>query len=248
MAIAYNVGAAKGVNYNTPAAAQTTPAVTTTGGSGSVFLIYCYHYDSFENDNFTSIADSKSNSYTQIGSTYYNGNNASRLYYCAGGTGGSSHTATVTYANAGFGTGIIFLELIGCATTNPIDQYAIVFDNATPFSSGATSTTTQAAEMLVGFFRGDSESNGATNAVDASSAPTSGWTVRAQLTEFGSPNRELAIFSATTTVSSTGAYSFAATQTGSGEGHAAIVTVKEGSSGASIAPRAAYYQQMLRRR
>ncbi len=45
-------------------------------------------------------------------------------------------------------------------------------------ASGATATTAQAIEMLVGFGSGNVTSGTATHAVDATSNPTSGWTIQ----------------------------------------------------------------------
>jgi len=230
----FNVGATKSTNYNSPAAAQTTAAITTTGGSGSVFLVYVYHYDS---DTGFTITDTYSNTWTSVG-TVNNGQNNSQVFKCEGGTGGASHTFTVTCVNAGFGTGISVVELTGMATSAAVDKFAGAFDNASPYSSGATATTAQAGEMLVGFCRTDAEANGLVHVVDSTSTPTSGWTIRTENTEAGGPNREISMFAATAVVSSTGTYNFATTCTGSAEAHVAIVTVKEGTGGASAPKRA----------
>lgn len=242
MAIAFNVGAGQSQNYENATTTITTAGVTTTGGSGSVFLAWVFHEASGE--GFTSITDSNANSWAQVGSTYQDGNKYVRTYKCEGGTGGSSHTFTVTYSGTG-GTAILVVELTGCATSNAIDQApAVVKDTASPFSSSTTGTTAQANEMLVGFLLGDSDSDTPGNTVDSSSTPTSGWTIRVD--EYGS--QQIACMLATVGVSSTGTYNFAGTQTGSGEAYVQIVTVKEGTASGSITPRAAAYYRMMRSR
>lgn len=241
MAIAYNVGALASKTYDgPPVTGLTTGAITTTGGSGSVFLLFTYHEQSGE--GFTSVSDSKTNSWTQVGSTLNNGNHYTRVYKCEGGTGGSGHTFTNLYSSAA-ATALSVVELTGCATSNAVDQSTGLFDNATPFNSGSTSTTAQAAEMLVGYFRGDGGGYGPSYAVDSSSNPTSGWTIRLSHSEdsSGVPN-----CIATATVSSTGAYNVAFTETGSGEGHVIIVTVKEATATQSNAPRAVHLMKLMR--
>ena len=239
MAIAYNVGAVAGKNYEAGAASSTTTGVTTTGGSGSLFLAFVYHEQSGE--GFSSITDSYTNTWEQVGSTLNNGAHYTRVYSCHGGSGGSGHTFTVTYTATG-AVGIAVVELTGCATSSAVDKVAQVFDNAEPFSSGATSTTAQNNEMLVGYFRGDSTAN-ETFAVDSSSNPTSGWTKRLEFTQAGESVRELPTLVATVGVTSTGTYSFACTAV-SAEGHAIIVTVKEGSASTAVPVFVHHVKQM----
>ncbi len=247
MTIAVNV-VAKGVANGNQPVTCTSNAVTTTGGSGSVFLVFCM-WDDASGANFGTISDSKTNTYTIVGSEVTGNSIHSRVYKCEGGTGGSSHT--FTYTNSG-GTGskylgIAVVELTGCATSSAVDKNAQIQDTSSPFSSGATATTTAANEMLVGFGGGDSGSNPSTHAVNSASNPTSGWTIQTSA-EATAGDTDAVFVTATQRVTSTGDYSFAFTESGATNGNAHIVTVKEAGGATSIVKQAAYYANMLRNR
>lgn len=249
MTIAVNV-VAKGVANGTQPVTCTSNAVTTTGGSGSVFLVFCMWSDA-SGANFGTISDSKGNdaNYVLVGSEVTGNGIHSRLYKCEGGTGGASHTFTFT--NSG-GTGAKYLgiavvELTGCATSSAVDRNAQVQDTSSPFASGATATTTAANEMLVGFGGGDSGSNPATHAVNSASNPTSGWTIQTGA-EATAGDTDAVFVTATQRVTSTGDYSFAFTESGATNGNSHIVTVKEAGGGTSIVKQAAAYYRMMRNR
>lgn len=234
MTIAVNV-ASKGAATSADNTSVVTTSVTTTGGSGSVFLAFVAFYSSDGTNDLASFADSKTNSWVQVGSTSNGSSQFGLVYKCEGGTGGSGHTCTATFnnnANVIYG-GVAFVELTGCATSSAVDQPQQAADASSPFASGATSTTTQAIEMLVGFGGGDSGSTPTTHAVDSSSSPTSGWTI--QTNAEATSGTIYCFVTATQRVTSTGAYSFAFTQSGAAAGISHIVTVKEASGGGGIA-------------
>jgi hypothetical protein len=141
-------------------ASQATTGVTTQA-SGSTFIVAAI----WDTTTFSSISDSKGNTYTQIGTE---GNwglapGRARLYYCQNGIGGASHTATVALSGS-TSLLVMFLEIIGGALTGILDQSGQARDTATPFTLTAGLTTTQPNELLVSFLGGTSGSNPATHA------------------------------------------------------------------------------------
>lgn len=123
----------------------TTPAVTTTA-SGSTFVIAVLWSNA---TSISSVADSKGNTYTQIGTTQANfGYDAACAFYrCENGTGGGSHTATVNFAASTAFPSIYFVELTGVATAS-FDQTAQNNDNSSPFTV-TTPTLSQADEIVL---------------------------------------------------------------------------------------------------
>lgn len=123
----------------------TTGAVTTQV-SGSTFIIFVV------TDNSNTIGtptDSKSNSYTAIGSEQSYGTIAPekcRMFYKENGTGGSGHTAS---SGAGAFTTIFFLEITGAATSSfDSGSVAQAIDTASPYTV-TSNTLAQAAELVV---------------------------------------------------------------------------------------------------
>jgi hypothetical protein len=81
----------------------------------------------------------------------------SRFYYCENGTGGSSHTFTVTPASSQF-CAIYALEITGGALAAILDQSNENVDATSAYTSPSI-TTTQANEALISFLMCDA-SNG----------------------------------------------------------------------------------------
>lgn len=160
MAIA--VGATSKGRSNSSSSQATTGV--TTQATGSTFVVGAIWGADV---TFSSISDSKSNSYTQIGSEVSNGTTSAnfrcRLYYSQNGAGGASHTATVNLSSTEVIT-VVFLEITGGLTSGILDQSNGVRDTSSPFSLAAGLTTTQAAELLLSLFGGVSGSNPATHA------------------------------------------------------------------------------------
>jgi len=198
----------------------TTSAVT-TATSGSTFEVAVI----YDGTSFTSIADSKSNTYTQVGTeTTINGSNAKcRRYKCEGGAGGASHTVTVTAAS-----GIIvvlFMEVTGSTVVSE-GTPSQAQDNASPFTSPSI-TTGVADTLLTSVIFGDSGSN------PASTSDSTGFTV--QVSELDGSTLWVAAL-ATRAVTSTGTYNSSFTQTGTTNSVVGILAWKEtgGSSDVSI--------------
>jgi len=142
---------------------QTTPGLTTQA-TGSTFIIAAQW--SRNSGTFSSVSDSKGNTYTLIDTQLdWDGvNGGARLYYCENGTGGASHTATFTLTGSNGPLTVFFGEITGGLTSGILDQHTRREDTASPFTLAAGLTTTQADELLVAFFAGNSGSNPATHA------------------------------------------------------------------------------------
>ena len=156
--MALAVGATSKGRVSNSGSSATTTGVTTTA-SGSIFVVGAVWDNGF---NFSSIADSKSNTYTLIGSELAFGSVKARLWYVENGAGGASHTATVTVNTSPTYLTVFFLEITGGATSGSLDQSNARSDAASPFTLAAGLTTTQADEILVSMIVGDSASNPAT--------------------------------------------------------------------------------------
>ena len=136
---------------------HTTPAVTTQA-SGSTFVVFAIIPVAASFAASTPFTDSKSNTYTQIGSEVNTGNCKTRLYYCQNGSGGSSHTFTVTTVGQTYAT-VYAIEVTGGATSGILDKSpAGLYDTSSPFTSDVTGTTSQANELLLGFVGTDTPS------------------------------------------------------------------------------------------
>ena len=146
------------VGRTSSGSSQATSAVN-TAASGSTFYIFVVWGNGA---SFTSIADSKSNTYNRVGSATFGSMNA-RLYECVNGTGGSSHTATLTVSTNESLT-VFLVEVTGGLTAGIVDQSDSREDTTSPFTLAAGLTTTQANELLLSFLAGDSTSNPATHA------------------------------------------------------------------------------------
>jgi hypothetical protein len=131
------------------AATVTTGSLTTAStGSGLVLLV---DWDS--GGTFTSVSDSKGNTWVQVGTQQADSTNTvlTRRYYCANAVGGSSHTFTLTTS----GASLCSIAVIEVTTTNGIgitlDQQIATQDGATPFASGSITTTVN-NEILISLF------------------------------------------------------------------------------------------------
>jgi hypothetical protein len=124
-------------------ASLTTGSGTTTTGSTFAIAI------SFDNTvTISTVADSKGNTYTIAGSVQQDGSISHKkaLYYCQNGTGGSGHTATVTFSGGSFGT-VYLIEVTGAATAS-FDKTAQGADNASPYTV-TLPTLSQADEVII---------------------------------------------------------------------------------------------------
>jgi hypothetical protein len=175
---------------------------------------------------FSSLSDSKGNTYVLVGSERDSNPVRGRLYYCENGTGGSGHYVTLTIASSEYKS-ILFVEVTGGAS-GILDKNAGAGDATSPFSSGATATTTQATELLLGF-SGDSSTVTPTLTYTPSSAtPSTGWTQVSGATITDNQNYWCgATYS--NSVSATGDYTWSYTVSGGNGSSVHLVTLKQGS-------------------
>lgn len=172
---------------------------------------------------FTSLADNAGNTYTIVGSDIpidSGGTNHARMYRCDNCIGNASLVTTLTLSTSTS----LFVSLIATpgAAVASFDQSNAATDAATPFASGAV-TTTQPREMLIRFVVGNSGSNPATH------AESSGTIVTAAQENDGT---SFWTFSAATQlVTATGTYNSSWTESGGTSAAVFIVSLKEAPSG-----------------
>ena len=140
----------------------TTPSATT---SGSLLIAQTGYW--LAGGAFTSITDSKSNTWTNVLTTT-GANEVLRADAATTAASGASHTFTLTTASGFYGT-LSVLEVRG-ATAAPGDQTATGLDSvgATTHTTAATPTTSQANEILVGM--------GVSTTITTFTQTGSGWT------------------------------------------------------------------------
>lgn len=141
---------------------QTTAGLTTTTGNTFEILVQW----SRNSGTFSSVADSKGNTYTIVDTQLnWEGVNGGWIRYrCENGTGGATHTATVTLTGSNGPITLFFTEYSGLAASSQLDQHDRREDTASAFTLAAGLTTTQNDEILVLFAAGNSGSNPATHA------------------------------------------------------------------------------------
>ena len=143
----FNVGVtAKGNSGN---ATATTNSVTSTA-SGSTFIVDVI-FDS--STTVSSIADSKSNTYSLQGTTITNnpGTMKAARYICVNGTGGATHNATVTCSGAAATPSIFLTEIVGGLTSGIVDVHTTANDDSSPFTV-ASGTLAQSNEYVLSLF------------------------------------------------------------------------------------------------
>lgn len=170
----------------------TTGAVTTT--NGNLFVAnssYCCAA-------FTSVTDSKSNSYgNAIAATSDADGGTIRQDFIAAGTGGASHTFTLTGASGAFFGSLSVIEVSGAAAS-PLDKTATGQDSGTSHTTSNTATTSQADELLIGV--------GASIDITTYTTDTgAGWTER---TNIATDVNTEGILTGSRVVSATGTYAY----------------------------------------
>lgn len=145
MAIAATLVGARGANGGT----STTTTGGTTSSSGSSFFV-CLAYGTSQGTP-TGVSDSKGNTYTFVtGSRFGGGGITEEIWKSENGSGGTSHTATVTFST-GEATTIHLLEVTG-ANSSGVDAVT-GRDNTTShdlsISVPASGSFTQADEILI---------------------------------------------------------------------------------------------------
>lgn len=218
----------------TSSAASITTGSVTTAASGSTFVIFV----AYDSGCFSSISDSKGNTYTQIQSEVNNAGhgNACRLYYCQNGTGGAGHTATLNMSPSAFGN-VHIVEITGGALTGILDQApAGLDDGASPFTSNTTGTTAQANELVLAF----TETGG-------TSGPGETLTWGNSFTQIDGQNDGSfhTSYAASLGVTSTGTYQSTFTSNQASEAITFIATFKEAAGGASVVDEDAEWTQFV---
>lgn len=194
----------------------TTGNLTTT--TGNLFVVstsYCCAA-------FTSITDSKSNSYATnaIADTNDGDGGTIRQDYKESGTGGATHNWTLTGASGAFFGTISVMEVSGAASS-PLDLVASQSDAGTAVTSGSTATTSQADELLIGV-------GGTINLATFTNDGGAGWTERHNIAT--DVNTE-GIITGSQVVSATGTYAYTFTSSSADDHSAGISTWKAGAAG-----------------
>lgn len=195
----------------------TTGAVTTTNGNLFVASAgYCCAPSAF-----VSISDNKSNTFTDSIAEVTQDLTQGRQQYKAVGTGGASHTFTLTGSDGNFIATLSVQEVSGAAAV-PLDKTASLASPgpATSFSSGSTAATSQAAELLIGF----GSSQDTTTYTNDGGA---GWTEQTNVATNG-VNIE-GLITGSKVVAATGTYAYTFTTGSSARAVAGISTWKESS-------------------
>lgn len=183
------------------------------------------------------ITDNKGNNalYTQIGSSFNNGNNGFIWrFIAAGGAGGAGHTATATWAlTPSAGSSIILLEMTGCATTSPLDQSNTGTSGPSqttgPGVSGNVTVTPPASgEILVSVMLNDDSS------AALAYAEANGFTIQVSNTNFATYIWQWAI--GTKIVTTPGTYSASWTWGGLNLSSACLIDSFKGAPAASSGP------------
>jgi hypothetical protein len=150
MAIGIGAHASNAATSNTVLA---TPS-RTTQPAGSSFWGAQFTSSS---DTTRSIADSKGNGYTQIGSAVAGnaGSTTLRQYYKENGVGGSSHTLTST-SNQGIGPSVWFCEVTGARLVGALHTSNQGQDSTSPYGDAITVTLTKPG-LILALFLGSAE-------------------------------------------------------------------------------------------
>lgn len=205
---------------------QATTAVT-TAAAGS--LIVAGEIYSRNTSTFSTLADSKSNTYALIGSqqNFETVNGAARLHYKENAIGGASHTATFTQTGTAGPIAAFMAEFTGVATLGALDTNAQTNDVASPFTASVTPSAGR--RILVALFAGNSGSNPATH------AESSGFTI---LTNCNSTNGATTwtgcIAYRIVTADGSAAFTASFTETGGTDTAVILAAFKEAATAASI--------------
>lgn len=228
--MALSIGASqKGTSTTSPV----TTASMTSQATGSTFIAFMM----WEGATFTSIADSKSNTWSLLGSeqAFGPGSARCRMYSCVNGTGGASHTVTLTTGAGSIYASLFLLELLGVATSSAQDGTTQQgTDSASPYTRSIT--TTNADDVLIAGISTNSGTN------PSSLSESSGFTIQQEQTN---ATIQYTGGIATRIVSAIDTYTPSFTQTGGASTSGMIlVAFKAAAGGASIAPRAqAHYRR-----
>lgn len=214
MAIAHVAStSAQGNSVNT----NTTGAIDTTGAN---FLVVCIA-SNLGSSSFTSLTDSKSNTWQVALNWTSNSGDFIRIMYAENPTVGTGHTFSLNYSSSAF-TVLCAAAYSGMATASTIDKTATGTGNSTSLLTSATATTAQSEELLIG--------TGTLSAgADSTFSAGTNYTIR---TQQGFASSGAIGFLEDRIVAATGTYTASATWGGSsGVWVAGIATFKGASGG-----------------
>jgi len=215
----------QGGEASSSATVSATFASTTI--TGNLIVVSCAAYS----DGNFSAADGGTNTFTQIRQTTWNNNEGNSVLwtgYVQNATGKASHQITCTNTVSNFRMAIRITEYSGIATTGALDQNAGSSGlDGTAASSGNTTTTAQANELLYGAIMAIKNTGAGTITAGAS------YTVRGSTLTAGNYIR---LADEDRNVTSTGTYPADATISTSNDWAAHIVTFKDAAAG-SYTPR-----------
>jgi len=133
-----------------PADSPLSTAGLTTQASGSTFLLVALTIqDSNSEDGFDHVADNKSNTWTQVGTTqsFWGGGAFLRVFRCVGGTGGSNHVFSLykTSQYPDYEATLCVVEVTGAGA---VDDFEQAYCTGNPIQTSNV-TTTESGDMLL---------------------------------------------------------------------------------------------------
>jgi hypothetical protein len=200
MAAAF-VQATNGSNGSSPFSTTfTTSAFGSSTTSGNAILI-AISYDASAGGTFTSVTDSKGNTYTAVGAVFVDANtNSCRHFYNLNIVGGASHTITV---NAG-GVGFQFLRVVAHEVSGLLTSAALDKDsggNSVTATSGSATSVTPTTDGQYIFASGLNAGGTATDTL----SPGSGFTEPANSTGGPAANELMCEYQVQTTATAVAA-------------------------------------------
>lgn len=132
---------------NTGAVTLVLPAFTGSVTAGNLIVVHAGRHNTA--GSTLSVSDNKGNSYSMAVGPTTLGNGRAYIFYSVVDTGGTNFIITITASASSIHTAAA-AEYSGVATSTPLDQIAAATGNGTAASSGATPTTTQANELIMG--------------------------------------------------------------------------------------------------
>lgn len=215
----HNVGSSA-VGVSSVAAA----AINSTTGSNFYFGVSVNSNRTISSISDTINGSASGNTWTLVRATTGSaGQAAMHVYKCEGGNGGTNHIVQ-TNGVASDGAHSVYIVEVGDAGATDLDVGQI--DTASPFTSGATGTTSQANELLLAFIGGDSASGTATHAVSGET-PSGGWTIHREVTDTATWVGAVA----SRGVTSAGAYEAGFTEVNATQAAVVLLTIRQASAG-----------------
>ena len=120
-------------------------------------LVVGFDFDS--STTASSVTDSQSNTFTQVGTPLITPRGTESTVYCANNIKGGSDTVTVNLTGTSAGIKVYMTEYYGMSQTNPVDVQAGATGGVRAVSSG-DATTTVAGDVIYGYCVGDGACTG----------------------------------------------------------------------------------------